>query len=59
MLGASSTFTFATSQNTDFTFGGYWTGGKGNTIQQVGQQLSIVDKSLQIYTMVVGTAYRF
>ena len=59
MLGTAANLTFHTSVNTRFTFGGYWTGGRGESIQQIGQNLSAIGKSVQIFTMVVGTSYQF
>jgi hypothetical protein len=43
----------------EYTFGGYYTGGRGRAIQRFEQQLQHIDKSLQVFTMLVGTSYYF
>ncbi|MCE3010651.1 MAG: outer membrane protein transport protein [Proteobacteria bacterium] len=43
----------------EYTFGGYYTGGKGRSVQRVNQNYEVVTKSVQIFTMLVGTSYSF
>lgn len=59
MHGISANMTFHSSENTQFTIGGYWTGGEGESVQQIGQSLTKIGKSLHIYSMLVGSSYKF
>ncbi len=43
----------------EYTFGGYYTGGKGRSVQRVNQSYEVVTKSVQVFTMLVGTSYSF
>jgi long-subunit fatty acid transport protein len=59
MWGFSANLGVFTSDKVSFTFGGYYTGGTGNTVEFVGDEYRIVKKSRQIYSMLIGTAYFF
>lgn len=59
MFGISSNITIHTSKNTILTFGGYWTGGEGQTIQLVGQELKVIERKFNNFTMLIGSAYHF
>lgn len=48
-----------TSGNIQYTFGGYYTGGKGKSSQRIDQAIQLVDKTQHIFTMLVGTSYAF
>jgi hypothetical protein len=43
----------------EYTFGGYYTGGRGRSAQRFQQQVQSIDKSMQVFTMLVGTSYYF
>ena len=59
MKGVSANMTYHSSQYTQFTFGGYWTGGTGESFQQIGKDFAVVRKSLNIFTMLIGSSYSF
>lgn len=59
MWGFSTNIGLYTQEKVSFTFGGYYTGGRGNSAQQVGNRLEVMPKNLQIFTMLVGSAYYF
>lgn len=48
-----------TRGNMQYTFGGYYTGGRGKSVQRYNQQYQLVDKSTQVFTMLIGTSYSF
>jgi long-chain fatty acid transport protein len=58
-LGWAANFTYITKEQVKFTFGGYYVGGRGKTIQRIDQQYQIVPKMSQVFTMLVGTSYAF
>jgi long-chain fatty acid transport protein len=45
--------------NMQYTFGGYYTGGRGKSVQRFNQQYQLVDKATQVFTMLIGTSYSF
>lgn len=47
------------SGHIEYTFGGYYSGGMGSSVQRADHQYKIVDKSQNIFTMLVGTSYYF
>lgn len=57
-LGFSANMAFS-SGPIQYTFGGYYSGGKGNGIQRINQQYTDIVKSQQVFTMLVGTSYVF
>jgi long-chain fatty acid transport protein len=59
MYGFSANMAFRTRDNTKFTFGGYYSGGSGLTTQLTGDQLRVLSKSQQIFTMLVATGFFF
>jgi len=59
MWGFSTTAAIFTSTASSVTLGGYYTGGKGYSTQRIGQSLTKVPKSQQIFTFLVGTAFHF
>lgn len=40
-----------------YTFGGYYTGGKGRSVQRLNQNVQVINKTQQVFTMLVGTSY--
>ncbi len=59
MWGFSANFSIYTSQQTAFTFGGYYTGGRGVSTQLIGNQVTITPKSEQIFSMLIASSYFF
>jgi long-chain fatty acid transport protein len=59
MNGFSANFQIKTHQNTTFSFGGYYTGGRGTSTELVGNQITIVPESQATYTMLVATGFAF
>lgn len=59
MQGFSANVAFGAKDNTSFTFGGYYSGGSGETIQLSGEKLSLLPKEQQIFTMLVATGFHF
>ena len=57
-VGFSANFDLK-SGNIDYTFGGYYTGGRGESVQRVNQNYQVVTKVENIFTMLVGTSYYF
>lgn len=43
----------------EYTFGGYYTGGRGRSVQRINQVYEVVPKSVNIFTMLVGTSYSY
>lgn len=42
-----------------FTFGGYYTGGRGQSVQRVNHQYQVMPKVHNVFTMLIGTSYYF
>ncbi|MCB0412745.1 MAG: hypothetical protein KDD50_00325 [Bdellovibrionales bacterium] len=59
MWGFSTNFAIYTSDKTTITLGGFYTGGQGQSTQQTGQQVIRIEKSLQIFSFLVGTSFVF
>ena len=59
MWGWATNFAISTNDKTSFTIGGYYTGGKGSSTQQVGNALEVIEKNVQIFTMLIGGGYNF
>ncbi len=55
--GFSANFAIQSNENFRFTFGGYYTGGRGQSVQVLDQTLTRVSKSQQVFTMLIGTAF--
>lgn len=47
------------SENIEYTFGGYYTGGRGRSVQRINQVYEVVPKTENVFTMLVGTSYSF
>lgn len=58
-LGFSANLAFTSGDKIDYTFGGYYTGGRGKSIQQINQTLEEVVVTQHVFTMLVGTAFSF
>jgi long-chain fatty acid transport protein len=59
MWGFATNVAVFTSKASAVTLGGYYTGGKGYSVHQVGQQLERVPKAVQIFSFLVGTSFYF
>ncbi|MCX7978075.1 MAG: hypothetical protein N2578_03640 [Bdellovibrionaceae bacterium] len=59
MLGFSANAVFIADNKISFTFGGYYTGGWGRSMQRVGQNWEVLTKNVNVFTMLVGTAFHF
>lgn len=59
MLGFSANFVFVAGQKISYTFGGYYTGGRGRSIQRIDQTYTVVPKTVHVFTMLVGTSFSF
>ncbi len=59
MLGFSANLVFIAGQKISYTFGGYYTGGRGRSIQRIQQQYEVTTKTQHIFTMLVGTSFHF
>jgi long-chain fatty acid transport protein len=42
-----------------YTFGGYYTGGWGRSVQRLNQNYEVITKSQQVFTMLVGNSFNF
>lgn len=58
-LGWAANLTFVTREKINFTFGGYYTGGIGKTIQRMNQSYQIIPETQQVFTMLLGTSFSF
>ncbi len=47
------------TKNIEYTFGGYYSGGRGQSVQRINQVYQVVPKVQNVFTMLVGTAYSF
>lgn len=59
MWGFSTNLAIFTEDQVAFTLGGYYSGGRGHDVQRVGQVFEKIDKSKQIFSFLVGSAYFF
>ena len=57
MWGFSANLAFFTSDKTSVALGGFYTGGRGQSSQQTGQQIIRIDKSQQIFSFLVATSF--
>jgi long-subunit fatty acid transport protein len=58
-VGFSANAVFISGDKIDYTFGGYYTGGRGKSIQQINQVKEEVIVTQHVFTMLVGTAFSF
>lgn len=58
-VGFSANLVFNSGDKIDYTFGGYYTGGRGKSIQQINQTMEEVIVTQHVFTMLVGTAFSF
>lgn len=59
MWGISSNFGVFTSDKVSFTVGGYFTGGTGHAVERLNGNLVKIDKSQQVFALLIGSAYFF
>ena len=58
-IGFSANVAFTSQDKIDYTFGGYYTGGRGKSIQQINQVTEELTVTQHVFTMLVGTAFSF
>jgi hypothetical protein len=59
LYGWSANVNLRVHEQTSFTFGGYYSGGSGLSTQLIGNQIQVIPKTQQIFTMLVGTGFHF
>ena len=59
MWGFSTNFSVYTGDKSSVTLGGYYNGGKGNSTQVIASEIKKIEKSIQIFSFLVGTTFRF
>lgn len=57
--GFAANVNFISGKKVSYTFGGYWTGGRGRAITRTDQVYSVSTKTQNIFTMLVGTSFYF
>ncbi len=57
--GFSANLAARTNKNTVYTFGGFYSGGSGSSLQKIKDNLKITTRSQQLFTMLVGFSYGF
>lgn len=57
--GVSANLVFIADNKIAYTFGGYYTGGRGRAIERVDQDYHVITKSQQVFTMLAGTQFYF
>ena len=57
--GFAANLNFLSGKKISYTFGGYWTGGRGQAVIRSNQQYNITTKVQNIFTMLVGTSFYF
>jgi hypothetical protein len=57
--GFSANLVFIADNKIAYTFGGYYSGGRGRAIERINQDFEVVTKSQHIFTMLVGTHFYF
>lgn len=57
--GVSANMVFIAENKIAYTFGGYYTGGRGRAIERIDQDYRVVTKSQQVFTMLAGTQFYF
>ena len=57
MLGFSSHLSFKTSLHSSLSVGGYYSGGRGESVQQISQQLQVIPQSRDVFTLLIATSF--
>lgn len=57
--GFAANLNFISAKKVSYTFGGYWTGGRGRAITRTEQKFQVSTKVQNIFTMLVGTSFYF
>lgn len=58
-LGFSANVIYIKDKKIGYTFGGYYSGGRGKSAQRIDQQYQVVTKTQHVFTMLVGTNFFF
>lgn len=59
MLGFSANLVFIAGKRIGYTFGGYYTGGRGKSSQYIQGEYQIITKTQHVFTMLVGSQLYF
>lgn len=59
MVGFSANMEIMTKSRIAYTFGGYYQGGLGKSIQRMDHTYQVMPRQSQIFTMLIGTSYLF
>ncbi|MCB0370087.1 MAG: hypothetical protein KDD45_11850 [Bdellovibrionales bacterium] len=59
MVGFSANLVFIASKRIGYTFGGYYTGGRGKSSQYIQGRYEVVTKTQHVFTMLVGSQMYF
>ncbi|MCJ8276325.1 MAG: hypothetical protein HRT44_06830, partial [Bdellovibrionales bacterium] len=59
MMGFSANIAFRVSENSQYTVGGFYSGGSGHSVQRTENQFVRLDKSHHIFSLLISTAYKF
>lgn len=57
--GVSANVVFIADNKIAYTFGGYYSGGRGRAMERVDQDYQVITKSQQVFTMLAGTQFYF
>lgn len=57
--GVSANIVFIADSKIAYTFGGYYTGGRGRAIERVDQDYRVITKAQHVFTMLAGTQFYF
>ncbi len=57
--GFSANVVFIADNKIGYTFGGYYTGGRGRAMERVNQDYTVLTKSQHVFTMLAGTQFYF
>lgn len=59
MYGFSSNINFLVSKQSSYTFGGFYSGGSGHSVQKTGNQFATLNKNHHIFSLLISTSYKF
>ncbi|MCK6597531.1 MAG: outer membrane protein transport protein [Bdellovibrionaceae bacterium] len=59
MIGFSANLVFIASKRIGYTFGGYYTGGRGKSSQYIQGNYEVITKTQHVFTMLVGSQLYF
>ncbi len=59
LYGFSTNVNFLVSEHSSYTLGGFYSGGNGKSAQITGNQLTRLDKTHHIFSLLISTSYQF